>query len=237
MRHHGGRTLAIVGALAWACASPSGTDSEKVDATLSKYVLSAVPADVPNPTFVDFGGKVHLVGWEASPKGIVPPGGAITLKLYWRSVGKVARGYHLTTRLTAASGKVYAFDDVGPLRESVPDSELGKAPRLAPSTWVPGMVYVDEQTLTLPEDSEAGSLTLSVGVASELYAEGDGGVEKVGDFGLKVLSGVSDGKEGAVLARFAVPTRSKGQRGRRPGGMPLGRMPFAKPGTEKEKAP
>ena len=67
MKHHGGKSVALLGALVFACASPPSSDAEKVAPEFQKFALSAVPTDVKNPTFVDFGGKVHLVGWEVSP--------------------------------------------------------------------------------------------------------------------------------------------------------------------------
>ncbi len=252
MKHHAKRTIALLGALAFSCASPGPADEKKLDAALQQYVLSGVPTDVPNPTFVDFGGKVHLVGYELSPNGgTVTPGSTLTLKLYWRSVKPVARGVHLYTHLTEPNGKIYEFDDVGPLRETVSDSTFGKVPRLPPSAWTPGMVYVDEQSFAVP-NVDVPKLTLSVGLKSERYAPDAGEVEKVGDFKLAVLSGISDGKEGALIARLATgvgrgksPKDKDGRRrpGIRPGsdrrqGLPLGRGQLGRvPGSEDKENP
>ena len=74
MNRHARNTIALLGALAFSCASPGTSDDKKVDPALQQYVLSAVPVDVPNPTFVDFGGKVHLVGYEVTPQGTAAPG-------------------------------------------------------------------------------------------------------------------------------------------------------------------
>jgi hypothetical protein len=238
MKHHVGKTLALLGAFALACASPA-SDSEKLDPSLSKFVLSSIPTDVPNPTFVDFGGKVHLVGWDLSPTQ-AKPGGTLSLKLYWRSVKRVAPGFRLYTHLTGADGKVHEFDDVGPLRE---------APSGAPSSWIPGMIYVDEQTITVPELT-VPAVTLSVGVKSEGEAPDAG--EKAPEYKLEVLSGVSDGRQGALVARLATGV-SRGGRGKdkdlrrrppglRPGsdrrpGMPPGPRPMGRmPEMDKEKS-
>jgi hypothetical protein len=152
-------------------------------------VLSAVPQTFQ--TRIRHFGKVHLVGWES--RGTCETGSTLSLKLYWRSVKKLDRGYHLFTHLAAPDGKLYAFDDVGPLRETVSESEFGKVPRLPPSAWTPGMIYVDEQTLTVP-DVDAQTLALSVGLNCELFAPGGG--PKVGEFALQI-SDVSDGRHGA----------------------------------------
>jgi len=204
-----------------------------------------VPADVQHPTFVDFGGKLHLLGWDMSAASVAPPGSTVSVKFYWRSVKKVPLCYRLYTHLTGPDGKVHAFDDVGPLRAST-EMETGKVPRFAPSAWTPGSVYVDEQSITVP-DVDAASLTLSVGVSCPEFVVKDGNLERVGDFKLPVLSGVSDGKEGALIQRFSTGPRSgdkskdkngKKRFGQRPGerrtGLPLGRGPMGVPGLERE---
>jgi hypothetical protein len=208
MKHPLGRSVALLALLAFACASPASTESEKIDPRVQQFVLAEIPADVSNPTFVDFGGKVHLVGWEISPpfSARTEPGSTVRLKLYWRSVKKLGRGYRLYTHLTGPDGKVYEFDDVGPLRETASDSELGKVARLPPSAWRPGMIYVDEQSITVPEAGPM--LTLSVGLKRDAYAEDAGAAEKVGEFKLPVLSGVSDGKSGALLGRLDTGQRT-----------------------------
>jgi len=181
-----------------------------------------------------------------SSAGLTPPGSTIRLKLYWRSVKKLARGYRLYTHLTGPGGKVYEFDDVGPLRETVSDSALGKVARLPPSAWTPGMIYVDEQSITVPEGVPV--ITLSVGLKRDAYAEDGGALEKVAEFKLPVLSGVSDGKSGALVGRFETGEcggKSKDKDGRRrpvlkPGsdrrpGQPFARPPAGeKPGSDKE---
>jgi len=247
MKHTARTSIVLATVLAFACAAPPSTESEKVDPSFQKYVLSAVPADVPNPTFVDFGGKLHLVGYEVSPATTAAPGSTVSVKLYWRSVKKVPLCYRLTTRLTAPNGTIHEFDDVGPLRESS-ETDRGKVPRFPPSAWTPGMIYVDEQSLTVP-NTDAPVLDLTVGVSCPSYTMNEGKLEKASEFKLGVLSGVSDGKEGAFLARLVTGARrgdkAKDKDGRRrptlrPGpdrrpGMPLGREPGARvPGSPRE---
>jgi hypothetical protein len=239
-----GTSVALLGALAFACASPPGAEPEKIEPEFQALALPSVPADVQTSAFVDFGGKVHLVGWEVSPAGTAAPGSTVSLKLYWRSVKKAPPCYRLYTHLTGPDGKIVAFDDVGPLRTS-----SDGVPRFPPSAWTPGTVYVDEQRFTVPRDIEAPTLALSVGLSCPVFEEQDGKTEKVGEFKLGVLSGVSDGKDGALVARFKTGVRrgdkSKDKDGRRrlgqrPGperrpGEPLGRGPMGRvPGSERE---
>jgi len=242
MKHFGRTAVALAGALTFACASPPSSGKEQIDPEFEKLALPSVPADVQHAAFVDFGGKLHLVGYEVSPATTAAPGSTISLKLYWRSVKNVPVCYRLYTHLTAPSGKIYEFDDVGPLRVSS-DTERGKVPNFPPSAWTPGTIYVDEQRLAVPRDIDAPSLALSVGVSCPELEVNDGKLEKVGEFKLPVLSGVSDGKEGAVLGRFLTGAKrgdkSKDKDGRRRlerrPAEPLGRGPMGRvPGSERE---
>ena len=68
---------------------------EKPGAEFAGYVLSDVPKDVENPMFIDFGGKVHLVGYNIEPKGIVTPGSKVKLTLFWRSHQRLGPGWRV----------------------------------------------------------------------------------------------------------------------------------------------
>ena len=47
---------------------------------------TAFRATSPNRLFVDFEGKVHLIGYDVEPKSAAAPGSTLKLTLYWRSV-------------------------------------------------------------------------------------------------------------------------------------------------------
>src|SRR4051812_8430740 len=101
----------LLALLACACAGPG--DAPKVDDSVAALVLSEVPSDVQNRAQVDFGGAVHLVGWDLSPSDRATPGSTIHLKLYWRAVKQLSPGWQLFTHITTADApKPYAFDDV-----------------------------------------------------------------------------------------------------------------------------
>ena len=73
-------------ALASGCSSARRKKGKRADPSLEQYVLPSVPAGVQNRTFVDFGGAVHLLGWDLDPADQAKPGSRLKLKLYWRSV-------------------------------------------------------------------------------------------------------------------------------------------------------
>jgi len=185
------------------CAAPDG--SNKPDAALADYVLRNVPSDLQNPTLVDFGGAVHLVGWDLEPKDLAVPGSTLKLKLYWRSVKKLSDGWSLFTHLIVPNQeKPYSFDDVGPLRTKAD----GKKQKLSPSDWVPGSVYIDEQSLKVPEDLEVPEVTLAVGLYREALQVVGQELDGLTGLRLPILSGLSDGKNRAIVARLATGVNS-----------------------------
>jgi hypothetical protein len=209
------------------CASPD--QPAEVDAALRAYVLDAVPTDVQNRTLVDFGGAVHLVGYDLTPADRAVPGSTLHLKLYWRSVKKLSPGWALFTHVVSADApKPYAFDNVGTLRQ-----------KLSPSDWTPGKVYVDEQDIVVPQVS-APEVTLAVGIGREAVQLTGKEIEGLAGSRLEILSGVSDGQDRGVIARLAtgvVPGQKNDPRGerrrpgeRRPGPSGAGRERPLRPG-------
>ncbi|MEZ4227225.1 MAG: hypothetical protein R3B13_40170 [Polyangiaceae bacterium] len=182
-------TCAALTLLATACTNtePSAPPPE-LQPSLRAYVLDEVPSDVDNRTFVDFGGKVHLIGYKIEPSGIVRPGQSVKMTLYWRSVAPLTKGWRLFTHLTSPGGsRLENFDKFGPLREP---NALGDQ-SLPPDQWQLGKVYVDEQNLTLPGNITDPVVTLTVGIWR-------------GNARLDILSGRSDGTRRAIIAN--IPT-------------------------------
>jgi len=229
-------------ALASGCASAPADEAQgKLDPALEQYVLPSVPAEVKNRTLVDFGGAVHLVGWDLDPSDQAKPGNTLKLKLYWRSVKKLSPGWSLFTHLIAPGAPLpYAFDGEGPLRQNVQDPKLGTKQKLSPSDWLPGNVYVDEQSLTVPADLSATEVTLAVGLYREALQVVGQEVEGLSGLRLPVLSGLSDGQDRAVLLRLPTGLRP-GQKkqpqpeGQRPGGRR--KPPERRPGAAAPRGP
>jgi hypothetical protein len=139
--------------------------------------------------------------------------------------------------LTSPRKKPYGFDDVGPLRALVEDPAFGKRQKFGPSEWVPGNVYVDEQEFTLPEDITESEVTIAVGLFRGAVQASGNEVEGLSGLRLPIVSGLSDGKERALLARLptgVVPGEEKPKKKRvsrptggnmAPGGRPRTRPP------------
>ena len=174
-----------------ACSSEQAeVPQEPLPKELDSLVLDAVPADIENRTFIDFEGKVHIVGYEVKPAGVIPPGGNVDLTIYWRSVSKLGPGWKLFTHLVDPTGDRFAsggnIDNVGPLRQG-----SGEEQTLPPSKWVPGKVYVDKQQFQIPRDVKTSMVTITTGIWK-------------GNHRLDVISGPHDRERRAFIAH--VPT-------------------------------
>jgi hypothetical protein len=199
--------LALLAAVG--CAQSSSQEGEarpELSAELTSLILTEAPSDLPNPLFIDFGGKVALLGYALEPSNLAAPGSKISLKLFWRCSSKLAEGYKLYTELVTAGGKRFAVEGGGALRQGLP-----------PAQWEPGKIYIDDVALTVPEEMEAARFSIVVGLKTEPIAPEEPAEaevakkddktakkdEKTGTFGavhLRVLSGPADVKHGGVIA-------------------------------------
>ncbi len=230
------RRVAVGVVALWAfagCAPAPSTEAAaeppELSAAQKALILDEAPTDIPNARYIDFNSKVVLLGYSLSPSNLAAPGSKLSLKLYWRSVSKLGQGYSLFTQLVTPSGKRFDVEAAGPLRQ-------GDA--LAPSNWQPGKVYVDEIELSVPEELEAPSFSIVVGVRTAPVAP-EAPVEKADAAGedakdeakkddaaesaaepafspiyLTVISGVADGKFGGVVATLATGVTPGAKRAR-----------------------
>lgn len=181
-----GRRLGIVNicmllgvGLALGCGSPgkAGTGTEptkELDPSLQAFVLDKLPKTVQHETYLDFGGKVQLLGYDVSPSDVAPPGSKISLTLYWQRTGSLDKGWKLFTHILDARGRQIAqYDDAGPLRKASGDGNQA----LGPSDWKVGKIYVDELSFEVPRYLMRGDekvplrtseITLAVGVWKDM---------------------------------------------------------------------
>lgn len=215
MNHGAVPIIALAALAAVGCSTPGG-EKPTLDPALAEHVLGDVPSDLENQTLIDFGGKVHLVGWAVQPTGSVKRGDKVQLKLYWRSVAPLTRGWRLFTHVLDDQGRQIAnVDNVGPLRQLVTDED-GERQTLAPSAWRVGKVYVDTQEFTIPatypnsDGRELESETVAIAVGIWKYAPrrgGDGGPRPPADMRLAVLGGTADSTNRAIVVRFTTDYR------------------------------
>ncbi len=179
-------------ALASACACTPASPPEKQE-DLAPFAQDRLGDDVKTTTFVDFGGKVQIVGYDVSPEGTARPGDAIHLTLYWKRSGQLEPGWGLFTHLEDERGRqIGNFDREGAFRGAIAGKPEGLARLEA------GKVYTDEQNLTVPKaDVVSPSITLVAGVWNDATR-------------LPIVSGPTDGHDATIIAHFAtlVPRRA-----------------------------
>lgn len=133
-------------------------------ARLSLYILDEPPAALPHRDEQVFGDKIRLLGHKIDPEGPLRPGQEFKLTLYWQCDERLDGGWQLFTHLLDERGNRVPgghYDNTGPLREVSSGRQA-----LPPSDWRKGKVYVDEQTLRLP-DEVAPRVALAVGIWRE----------------------------------------------------------------------
>lgn len=236
-------TVALWCLVAGCAQSPSGSaDTEKPELTpeLRALVLSSAPNDIPKPLFLDFNGKAELIGYSLEPATMAAPGSKLSLKLYWRSTGRLGPGYKLFTEIVTGKGKRFEVEGGGPLRTGA----------LGPESWEPGNVYVDELDVTVPAEIDSARFSLVVGFRTDPIAPPDEAEKKgekaekdaagaTGQFGavyLSVLSGPADSKHGGVIATLETGWTPGSQRARAAkDGKALKRLPSARPMSAKPR--
>lgn len=175
--------VALAALAAPACTPGSSPAAAQGGADLSANTVATLPATA-HKAFIDFGGKIQLVGYELSPEA-GGPGETLDLKLYWKPVSRLDPGWNLFTHLEDDRGhQLWNFDREGTFR-----NKLGSGSGLA--MLEPGKTYVDEQSLALPR---ADQLAPRVGIVVGVWQ---------GDMRLPVVSGVTDGNEAGVVSRFS----------------------------------
>jgi len=192
-------------ALTSGCQRSTPATPPEIDPALTQYVLSELPTDLPNRVYLDYGGKVALVGYAIEPKGVVAPGTHVKLTLYWQSLGQLGPGWGLFTHLVIPGQPHRLLDSAGPLRKAAPGSTGAEHQAFGPSAWEPGKIYVDPLEFDMPQNLRVPEVTIMAGVWHEAVRPlGDKKLEdpKLAISGLRlpVVSGpVDDAQRGVVL--------------------------------------
>lgn len=121
-------------------------------------------APVPNPTRVNFGGQIELVGYEVSD--LSPDAGAtFDVTFYWRALRPMEADYVIFTHvLDPATTTIFAGSDAQPAGWSRPTT-----------TWQPDEIVADTHTLTVNPDTPPGIHELELGV----YLQRDGRFDRL----------------------------------------------------------
>jgi hypothetical protein len=148
---------ALFGAVVLALVALSCRKAPRVDQR--GLVVEALPAGLPIKLDVELGGAVELLGAKVEPSSGLRPGSRVELTLYWRKRSDVDAGFRLFTHVLDEAGeRLLTLDNVGALRGPA------SAPRLPPSAWDEGKIYVDKQAFTVPFTLRTDSISIVTGL-------------------------------------------------------------------------
>ena len=105
----------------------------------------------PNSMQVNFGDQVELLGYEMSPRSILP-GEAITVTLTWRATAPFAEDYSVFLNALRPTQRISAQDSSKPLRDT-----------FLTQNWPVGQVITDVRVLQFPPTAKPGELDVEVG--------------------------------------------------------------------------
>jgi len=154
--------------------------------------VRALP-ETATPTFVDFGGKIRLVGYQLSGELPARAGSELAIDLYWQSAASIERGWVLTTELGSGSAR---------LGQPKPDASEGSGgEKPSPAGWQLGRIYRDQRTLKMPDELPGSTVTILASVAwSQPSDSSPSKASSTPSFHVPVLSGPHDGDERGVVA-------------------------------------
>jgi hypothetical protein len=135
----------------------AGTPTSGEAVILVQIPLAAAAGEVPNPTLVNFGNEVELIGFSADPRR-VRPGEMVEVTVYLRGKRPLSTDYSLFAQIVNLQDTTrYAGQDLAP-------------PLLRTSGWTPGEVQAVTLQLALAEDAPTGVYPLIIG----LYTQTEG---------------------------------------------------------------
>lgn len=148
---------------------------------LRRFVSQRQPSPLQHPVDINFGDKVHLIGWDAPPS--ISPHQDFKLRLYFKVTAPLAGSYRIFVHIDGGGTRING--DHVPLD--------GKFPT---QYWVPGTFITDEHTIKPSENNTGGA---PPGGTYQIYVGLYQGGER-----LKVLSGPSDGDNRARVGMLIV---------------------------------
>jgi 4-amino-4-deoxy-L-arabinose transferase-like glycosyltransferase len=128
-----------------------GREAEDNTASIGAVKIDPRPGAYPNSIQANFDNQVELLGYEMSPRSILP-GEAITVTLYWRATAPIAQDFSVFLNALRPSQRKSAEDTGRPLRNT-----------LLTTNWPVGQVITDVRVLRFPPTARPGELDVEVG--------------------------------------------------------------------------
>jgi len=129
---------------------------------LKRFIVDKVPeGEKLTALNINFDDKITLLGATIDPGLDVAAGKRVKVTMYWR-VDKALDDteWKLFTHVLDGSGdRLMNIDNVGPLRHIAHNRQAW-----APGSWVPGKVYVDSQSFTMPRKVKTSKVQIVTGI-------------------------------------------------------------------------
>jgi hypothetical protein len=120
-------------------------------ALIASIKIDPRPGEYPNSMRVNFGNQVELLGYEMSPRSILP-GEAITVTLYWQAAAPFTADYNVFVQALRPTQRISAQGMGGPVNASPLTTQ-----------WPVGRVITDVRVLQFPPTAKPGELDVEVG--------------------------------------------------------------------------
>lgn len=172
------KCLSIVSVLLVASTLGCSKSPSEQDAARRAALQLDVAPNITTKLDIAFGDQVTLLGYSLDNKGPLRAKDKVKVTFYWRLDKKLEPGWRLSSRLIGERGETLLnADDIGKLRERRNRKQI-----MAPSEWVVGKIYVDEQILRMPMKLSGNSAKLVVALrkAESNLAPKSGEVDKRG---------------------------------------------------------
>ncbi len=129
------------------------------------------------------GDLARLVGYDlVQPEAGVPPGGSVSLTLYWQALGSADRPYTVFVHLLDRAGAIRGYGDSEPGAGSLPTTG-----------WLPGEYLADTHQVILDSGAPPGEYRVAVGMwdpaSGERLSTPDGADEIVLEAVVRVVGG------------------------------------------------
>jgi hypothetical protein len=120
-------------------------------APIGSLQIEPRPGAYPNSMRVNFDNQVELLGYEMSPRSILP-GEAITVTLVWRATAPFTEDYSVFLNALRPNQRKSSEDSSKPLRDT-----------FSTKNWAVGEVITDVRVLQFPPTAKPGELDVEVG--------------------------------------------------------------------------
>jgi hypothetical protein len=128
-----------------------GQTVEDDAASIGTIKIEPRPGEYSNSMRVNFDNQVELLGYEMSPRSILP-GEAVTMTLYWRATAPFTEDYSVFLNALRPNLRPSAQNSSKPLRDT-----------FSTKNWIVGQVITDVRVLQFPPTAKPGELDVEVG--------------------------------------------------------------------------